>query len=366
MEQYRSHLEALIEHPEAKFYADRTGAMRLRVPKHKLEVQDVYDFDEGFPILTTKRVPFKMVARELAWFLSGDTRLSTLLDKNIHIWTPDAMNAYRKKLEEGDSAREIPQDEFEDRMLNDEDFRHEHDNLGPIYSHQWRNLPDNDQIRTAIGLLRDNPFTSRSIVDSWNPGDLSKMALPPCHALFQMIEYDDGFTLKMFQRSADMVLGVPFNISSYALLAHLIGAAAGIEAKGFSHTFGDDHVYGDHLPVVAEQLTRASKALPKLIMSDDIGDAVNRIIEGTEPDPLEAIASRVRLEGYDPEPWLYAPLHTGLPEHLLSARDRARRADYREQMREEHPEYAAALESNKPATIPFNGREYPVIYERSA
>lgn len=352
MEQYTSHLEQIVE--QGHFNPDRTGKFRLRLPGIRMRS---YDLEEGFPIITTKRVPFKMVTKELFWFLSGDTKLSTLLDHDISIWTPDAMNRYRRS---EDADLDMNVSDFEQLIKTDEEFRAQWDDLGPIYGYQFRRLSGIDQIARSIGLVESDPFGSKNLTTAWNPHYLGKVALEACHASFQILDYGDGLELAMDQRSADMVLGVPFNIASYALLTHLIAEATSRKAKAFHHIFKDDHIYGDHLPVAVEQLAREPRPLPTLALDERSGEFLREVIRGGVDDPLLESVKLIKLEGYDPHPWLWAPLHTGVPDHLM--KDADRRASYYRDLERDHPAYVAALTSDNPRVVPFMGREIPVKY----
>lgn len=352
MEPYLSHLEEIVE--RGHFNPDRTGKFRLRLPGIRTRSYDL----EGFPIVTTKRVPFKMVTKELFWFLSGDTKLSTLLDHKISIWTPDALNRYRKS-EGADLDMSVA--DFEERIRTDEEFREEWDDLGPIYGYQFRHLPEVDQIERAIRLLEDDPLGSKNNTTAWNPRYLGQVALEACHESFHALDYGDGVELTMVQRSADMVLGVPFNITSYALLTHLIARTADRKAGWFHHVIKDDHIYGDHLPVAVEQLSREPKSLPTLILDDRIGEFMREVLRGGIDDPLAESVKLIRLEGYDPHPWIWAPLHTGVPDHLM--KDAQRRSEYYAQLEAEHPDYVRGLTAERPRVIPFQGREIPVKYK---
>lgn len=371
MEQYQSHLEEILE--RGAFNPDRTGKGRLRLPGIRTRS---YDLTEGFPITTTKHVPFKMITRELFWFLTGDTKLSTLLDRNISIWTPDAMNTYR---ESPDADLDMTVSEFEHEIKTDEEFRERWNDLGPIYGYQFRRLPNLnepqtigqhrsfppiDQIKRNVELLEKNPLTSKNLTSAWNPLFLGQMALEPCHSFFHVLDYGDGVELTMYQRSADMMLGVPFNITSYALLTHLIAAAAGRPAQAFHHVFGDDHLYGDHLPKALEQLSRTSKKLPRLVMDDDIGEWFKEVLDGGVENPIDEATQKIRLENYVREKWIWAPLHVGLPDHLM--KDTDKRVSYEQELRETHPGYLSALADPATQVVPFNGRGIPVKYIEAA
>lgn len=190
-----------------------------------------FDLSEGFPLLTTKRVHFKSVVVELLWFLRGDTNVKYLRDHGVTIW-----------------------DEWAD----------ENGELGPVYGAQWRSFAGIDQIAQVIQSLRNDPYSRRHIVTAWNPSEIDNMALPPCHCLFQFFVSDGKLSCQLYQRSADVFLGVPFNIASYALLTHLIAREVGLEIGEFVHTFGDVHLYANHVNQAREQLSREPRELPVL------------------------------------------------------------------------------------------------------
>jgi len=219
---------------------DRTGTGTLSIFGHQMR----FDLSKGFPAVTTKKLFMKGVICELLWFLKGDTNIQYLLDNNIHIW-----------------------DEWAD----------EHGNLGPVYGHQWRAWPTTDgkvidQISDVIQQLKTNPDSRRIIVSAWNVGELSKMALPPCHAFFQFYVADGKLSCLLMQRSADAFLGVPFNIASYALLTHMIAQQCDLKLGEFVWTGGDCHIYSNHYEQVAKQLSREPLAPPQLLIKNKAKD----------------------------------------------------------------------------------------------
>ena len=197
-----------------------------------------FDLSKGFPLLTTKKLHIKSIVHELLWFVKGDTNIKYLNDNNVHIW-----------------------DEWAD----------DNGNLGPVYGKQWRSWENNgveiDQLKNAIELIKNDPSSRRIIVSSWNPADVSRMALPPCHCLFQFHVIDNTLSCQLYQRSADIFLGVPFNIASYALLTHMIADLTNLNVGFFVHTLGDAHLYLNHQDQAKEQLTRKPKDLPKLVIN---------------------------------------------------------------------------------------------------
>ena len=243
---------------------DRTGTGTRSVFGHQMR----FDLTEGFPLLTTKRVHTRSVFGELLWFLRGDTNIAWLHENRITIW-----------------------DEWAD----------ENGNLGPIYGYQWRSWPTPDgrhvdQLAGVIESLRSNPESRRHVVSAWNVADVDAMALPPCHALFQFYVADGRLSCQLYQRSADVFLGVPFNIASYALLTHLVAQVTGLDVGEFIHTLGDAHIYHNHFDQVTEQLTRQPRALPRLVLNPG----------GREIDRFEL--PDITVENYDPHPAIKAPI----------------------------------------------------------
>jgi thymidylate synthase len=243
---------------------DRTGTGTLSVFGHQMR----FDLGEGFPLLTTKKVHLKSIIHELLWFLQGDTNIKYLKDNGVSIW-----------------------DEWAD----------EQGNLGPIYGYQWRSWPARDgrhidQISEVLQTLKSNPDSRRIIVSAWNVGELPYMKLPPCHAFFQFYVADGKLSCQLYQRSADIFLGVPFNIASYALLTLMIAQVTGLKPGDFVHTLGDAHIYLNHLEQVNLQLSRDTRALPAM----KLNPAVTDLFEFKFED--------FTLEGYDPHPGIKAPV----------------------------------------------------------
>lgn len=262
MQQYLDLLEKIMN--EGVDRGDRTGTGTRSVFGHQMR----FDLSEGFPLLTTKKIHTRSVIIELLWFLRGDTNIRWLLDHNVAIW-----------------------DEWAD----------EDGNLGPIYGKQWRawegaDGETYDQIARVIADIKSNPNSRRLIVNAWNVGELSQMALTPCHAMFQFYVADGRLSCMLYQRSSDVFLGVPFNIASYALLTHMVAQVTGLEVGEFIWWSGDTHLYSNHFEQVAEQLTRTPKPLPTLHLNPDITE-----IDDFKFEDIEVI-------GYDPDPVIRAPI----------------------------------------------------------
>ncbi|MEM7427390.1 MAG: thymidylate synthase [Pseudomonadota bacterium] len=243
---------------------DRTGTGTLSVFGHQMR----FDLSAGFPLVTTKRLHLKSIIHELLWFLNGDTNIAYLKENGVRIW-----------------------DEWAD----------ENGDLGPVYGHQWRSWPTPeggkvDQIAAVVDSLRNNPDSRRHIVCAWNVADVDDMALPPCHCLFQFYVADGRLSCQLYQRSADIFLGVPFNIASYALLTHMMAHVTGLKAGEFIHTFGDAHLYLNHLEQADEQLTREPHPLPRLVIKRDVSQ-----IDGFQFGDFEIV-------GYEPYSHIAAPV----------------------------------------------------------
>ena len=223
-----------------------------------------FDLNEGFPLLTTKRVHLKSVIYELLWFIKGDTNIKYLVDHDVRIWNEWPYEIYTKSSDyQGESL-----DEFVEKIKNDDEFAKLHGDLGPVYGKQWRSFGVDkyhvDQLKNVIDQIRVNPTSRRLIVCAWNPLEVDQMALPPCHSLFQFYVNDGKLSCMLYQRSADIFLGVPFNIASYALLTMMVAHVTGLELGEFVHTMGDAHIYLNHIDQINLQLSREPRPLPKM------------------------------------------------------------------------------------------------------
>lgn len=267
--------------------SDRTGTGTKSLFGYQMR----FNLAEGFPLLTTKKVPFGLIKSELLWFLRGDTNIRFLLEHNNHIWDewafknwvesdeyhgPDMTN-FGLRAQEDDNFNKVYQDEkkkFCQKIVEDQEFANKFGNLGDVYGAQWRHWQTRngetiDQIKDVIETIKNNPDSRRMIVTAWNPEDVPLSALPPCHTLFQFYVNDGKLSCQLYQRSADVFLGVPFNIAGYALLTHMIARETGLEVGEFVHTLGDAHIYLNHLDQVNEQLQRKPNDAPTLWLNPE-------------------------------------------------------------------------------------------------
>ena len=260
MKQYLDLLDRILTEGVKK--EDRTGTGTISVFGNQMR----FNLEDGFPLLTTKKLHLKSIIYELLWFLRGDTNIKYLKDHGVSIW-----------------------DEWAD----------ENGELGPVYGHQWRSWPDEnggtiDQIHNVVNQIKNNPDSRRMIVSAWNVAEVERMALPPCHTMFQCYVANGRLSLQLYQRSADTFLGVPFNIASYALLLQMMAQVTGLKAGDFIHTTGDTHLYLNHIEQAKLQLTRTPRPLPRMIINPDVKDIFDFKYEDFQ------------LEGYDPWPHIKA------------------------------------------------------------
>ena len=257
MKTYLDLCQYVLDHGEERLDRTQTGT------KSVFGYQMRFNLEEGFPLLTTKKVHFPSLAKELLWFISGNTNIQWLIQNKVRIWNEWPYAEY--KLSDDFLGESL--EEFVEKVKTDDVFAQKYGDLGPVYGKQWRNFNGVDQLEKAIDMIRNNPTSRRIIVTAWNPAEVDQMALPPCHAFMQFYVSNDGkLSLQLYQRSADIFLGVPFNIASYALLLEMVAKITGLKAGEFIHTLGDAHIYSDHFDVVKTQLEREPRALPKLVI----------------------------------------------------------------------------------------------------
>ena len=263
---------------------DRTGTGTISTFGYQIRC----NMADGFPLLTTKKVFYKAVLGELLWILAGDTNIRTLVLQNIRIWNEWPYENYKKSKE----YQGVTMEEFIEKIKNSEEFALKHGDLGPVYGKQWRDSYGVDQLLEVEKSIKENPFSRRHIICAWNPSQIDKMALPPCHAFVQFYVSGDGKRLscQLYQRSADLFLGVPFNIASYATLLIMMAHVCNLEPGEFIHTFGDVHIYTNLEEQVRTQITRTPRPLPKLIIKRKVESILDFKYEDFE------------LVGYDPYP----------------------------------------------------------------
>ncbi|MGB6778358.1 MAG: thymidylate synthase [Planococcus citreus] len=311
MKQYLALCEHILDQGAKK--EDRTGTGTLSVFGHQMR----FDLAEGFPLMTTKKTAFRLIVSELLWFIKGDTNVQTLLKDNNHIWDewafaqwvesdeydgPD-MNDFGRRAQRDPEFAVLYKQQmtlFQEKVLADDEFAKKYGDLGPVYGKQWRSWAATDggqidQLKNVVESIKNNPDSRRHLVTAWNPEFIDDMALPPCHIMFQFYVADGKLSCQLYQRSADVFLGVPFNIASYALLTHLVAQECGLEPGEFIHTTGDTHLYVNHLEQVQEQLSREPKALPIL-----------KLTEGKSMFDMDM--EDIQIEGYDPHPRIKAPV----------------------------------------------------------
>jgi thymidylate synthase len=254
MQTYLDLLQHILNHGEDK--SDRTGTGTRSVFGYQLR----YDLSKGFPLMTTKELHLKSIIYELLWFLKGDTNIKYLVDNGVGIWNDWPYASYKKTSEYQSETMK----EFAQKIKDSQEFADKYGELGPVYGQQWRNWNGIDQISDLMTQLKNNPDSRRHIVSAWNPSEINNMALPPCHCLFQFYIAKGKLSCQLYQRSADVFLGVPFNIASYALLTEMIAHVLGLKAGDFVHTFGDVHLYNNHFDQARLQLSRTPMPLAKL------------------------------------------------------------------------------------------------------
>lgn len=293
MKAYHDLLQYILEEGVEKM--DRTGTGTKSIFGYQLKI----DLEKGFPLLTTKKVAFRWLAEELLWFIKGETNIKPLVQKGISIWNEWPFqywlkkNNWSKDYPKYSAAWKDKMKEFINKIEIDENFAVEWGELGPVYGKQWRNFGGIDQLSQVVSDIKSNPDSRRLIVSAWNPVDIPgmvKSGLPPCHTLFQFYVSEGKLSCQLYQRSADVFLGVPFNIASYALLTHLIAHVTQLKVGSFIHTFGDAHIYNNHFGQVREQLSRIPKELPTISLNKEIKNL------------YDFNFSDIELHGYFPHP----------------------------------------------------------------
>lgn len=225
-----------------------------------------FDLSLGFPLLTTKKVHLKSIIHELLWFIKGDTNIKYLVDHDVRIWNEWPYETFKKSPDYQGETMEA----YIDKIKTDMSFALKHGDLGPVYGAQWRNFNGVDQLKFILDEIKQNPNSRRMILSAWNPAEIKNMALPPCHTLIQFYVNQGKLSLQLYQRSADVFLGVPFNIASYALLLLMVAHVSNLEPGEFVHTLGDAHIYNNHFDQIELQLTREPKALPTIKLNQNI------------------------------------------------------------------------------------------------
>lgn len=244
------------------FKMDRTGTGTKSVFGYQMR----FDLSQGFPLLTTKKVHLKSIIHELLWFINGDTNIKYLVDHDVKIWNDWPYKAFK----ESDAYHNESMIEFVNRIKNDSQFAVQFGELGPVYGAQWRNFNGVDQLQFILDEINNNPDSRRMILSAWNPAEIKNMALPPCHTLIQFYVRNHKLSLQLYQRSADIFLGVPFNIASYALLLMMVAQVSNLEVGEFIHTLGDAHIYSNHFEQIELQLSREPRALPQMKINQHV------------------------------------------------------------------------------------------------
>ncbi len=299
MQQYHDLLQHVLKHGNRK--SDRTGTGTISVFGYQMR----FNLEEGFPLLTTKKIHLKSIIHELLWFLNGDTNIRYLVQNGVNIWNEWP---YQNYLNETGQAENLPKHtvgwkeemkSFIVKIKEEPAFAAKWGELGPVYGKQWRDFEGVDQISQLIDDIQQKPDSRRLIVSAWNPKEIPVMAksgLPPCHTLFQFYVANGQLSCQLYQRSADIFLGVPFNIASYALLTMMVARVCGLQYGDFIHTMGDAHIYSNHMDQVQEQLSRDFRPLPQMKINPEVKD-----IFGFTYDDFE-------LTNYDPHPPIKAPV----------------------------------------------------------
>jgi len=278
MKQYLDLAKHVMEN--GTFKEDRTGTGTKSLFGYQMR----FNLEEGFPLLTTKRVYLRAIIHELLWFISGETNIKYLVDNDVKIWNEWPYEKFKNHEDYNNETLE----EFVEKIKNSAEFSSKHGELGPVYGKQWRDFNGFDQLLNVIEQIKTNPDSRRLIVSAWNPPKLKDMALPPCHMMFQFYVNDGKLSLQLYQRSADIFLGVPFNIASYSLLLMMVAQVTGLKPFEFVHTLGDAHIYKNHFEQINLQLSREPRTLPTMKINKDIKNI------------LDFKFSDFKLENYNP------------------------------------------------------------------
>ncbi|UVW35293.1 thymidylate synthase [SAR92 clade bacterium H455] len=285
MQQYLDLIKHIRDHGVKK--EDRTGTGTQSIFGYQMR----FDLSKGFPLVTTKKVHLKSILHELLWFIRGDTNIRYLVENGVGIWNDWP---YQNWLRETDQEAAYPmyspewntkKTEFVQRIKDDDGFAQQYGDLGPVYGHQWRNFEGVDQLAQVVEEIKTNPDSRRLIVSAWNPKDIPvmvKSGLPPCHSLFQFYVTEGRLSCQLYQRSADVFLGVPFNIASYAILTLMIAQVCGLKPGDFVHTFGDAHLYSNHMDQVEELFSRETYPLPTLAINADVDNLFDFVFDDFE------------------------------------------------------------------------------------
>ena len=280
MKQYLDLCSTILEHGVRK--DDRTGTGTISYFGYQMR----FNLEDGFPLLTTKKLHLKSIIYELLWFIKGDTNIKYLVDNGVRIWNDWPYAAYKKSADyQGETI-----EEFAAKIKESDAFAEKWGQLGPVYGKQWRNFGGVDQLQQLIEQIKNNPTSRRLIISAWNAGEIDAMALPPCHCFMQFYVNEGKLSCQLYQRSADVFLGVPFNIASYALFTMMIAQVTGLKPGTFVHTLGDAHIYTNHLEQVNLQLTREPRHLPKMNINPNVKSIFDIKFEDFE------------LTDYDPHP----------------------------------------------------------------
>jgi thymidylate synthase len=280
---------------------DRTGTGTISIFGHQMR----FNLQDGFPLMTTKKVNLDSIIHELLWFIKGDTNIRYLVQNGVNIWNDWPFQSWLNETGQSDKYAMHSKEwkemmkTFVETIIRDEDFASQYGDLGPVYGKQWRDFEGVDQLEQVIEDIKNSPDSRRLIVSAWNPKDIPvmiKSGLPPCHTLFQFYVSNGRLSCQLYQRSADVFLGVPYNIASYALLTLMIAKVSGLEPGEFVHSFGDTHIYLNHLEQVNEQLSRDPHSLPKLKIKNNRNSLFEFQINDFE------------LTEYDPHPFISAPI----------------------------------------------------------